>query len=89
LPGIHAGERSAIILAERLKAEILLMDDRRGVEAARRRGLRVTGTLGILELAARNGKADFDDCIARLRQTNFRIQEWVLEELPKRRRSMG
>jgi predicted nucleic acid-binding protein len=45
LRGIHAGERAAISLATMLKADLLLMDDRKGVVAARGKGLRVTGTL--------------------------------------------
>lgn len=74
------------MLAERLQADILLMDDRKGVQAARKRGLRVTGTLGLLDLAARNGIVDFNDSVARLRQTNFRIQQPVLDALLQRRR---
>jgi predicted nucleic acid-binding protein len=46
------GERAAIQLAIRIGAELLLIDDRDGVNAARRKGFAVTGTLGILDLAA-------------------------------------
>src|SRR6266566_963271 len=49
------GERAAIMLAVRLKAELLLIDDRDGVNVARSRGFGVTGTLGILDLAASRG----------------------------------
>src|SRR5437899_12136785 len=49
------GERAAILLAIRLGAELLLMDDRDGVNVARSRRFAVTGTLGILDLAARRG----------------------------------
>ena len=45
------GEREAIVLAQRAGADILLMDDREGVEEAHRRGLTVIGTLGVLDLA--------------------------------------
>jgi predicted nucleic acid-binding protein len=46
LKGIDAGEKAAIQLAASLNADLLLMDDRKGVNAALRKGLRVTGTLG-------------------------------------------
>jgi predicted nucleic acid-binding protein len=39
-----AGEAAAIILAFELHADELLMDDREGVLAARRKGFRVAGT---------------------------------------------
>jgi predicted nucleic acid-binding protein len=42
--GIHRGEAAAIALASRLRADLLLMDDRKGVNAAEREGLNVTGT---------------------------------------------
>jgi predicted nucleic acid-binding protein len=48
LAQLDDGERAAITLAAALHAELLLMDDREGVIAARRRGLAVTGTIGIL-----------------------------------------
>ncbi len=58
LAGIDAGEKAAIQLALSLNADLLLMDDRKGVRAANKRGLVVTGTLGILDLcrAARPDK---------------------------------
>jgi predicted nucleic acid-binding protein len=42
------GEREAIQLAEERHADLLLMDERKGRLEARRRGLRTTGTLGVL-----------------------------------------
>ena len=81
LKGIHEGERSAISLAAALNADLLLMDDRKGVKAARRKGLRVTGTLGILELATRNGLVNFAQAVSRLQQTNFRSPEHLLNAL--------
>lgn len=47
VPGIHRGEAAAIALANSIPDSLLLMDDRRGVRAARELGLQVTGTLGI------------------------------------------
>ena len=81
LSGLDAGEREAIQLAVSLHADLLLMDDRKGVNAAHSKGLRVTGTLGILDLAAQRGLVGFAAAIERLRQTNFRISQALLDAL--------
>ena len=81
LKGIDAGERAAIQLAASLHADLLLMDDRKGVNAAQKRGLRVTGTLGVLDLAAQRGLADFAQAVEQLRRTNFRVPQALLDVL--------
>jgi predicted nucleic acid-binding protein len=81
LKGIDAGEKAAIQLAVSLHADLLLMDDRKGVNAAQRKGLRVTGTLGILDLAAQRGLAEFAQAVEQLRQTNFRVPQALLDAL--------
>ena len=81
LQGIDAGEKAAIQLAASLNADLLLMDDRKGVNAAQRKGLRVTGTLGILDLAAQRGLAEFAQAVEQLRQTNFRVPRDLLDAL--------
>ena len=78
---LDAGERAALALAATLGAELVLMDDRSGVAAARRRGFAVTGTLGILDLAARRGFIRLDEAFARLRDTNFRCPENIMAAL--------
>lgn len=50
---LDEGESDAITLALELHADLLLMDEREGVLAARRSGIEVTGTLGILARAAK------------------------------------
>ena len=79
LKGIHEGEQAAIALAFALHANLLLMDDRKGVKMDRSKGLRVTGTLGILELAAEHGVTNFAQALERLRRTNFRSR-WALPD---------
>jgi predicted nucleic acid-binding protein len=84
LKGIGAGEKAAIQLAASLRADLLLMDDRKGVNAALGKGLRVTGTLGILDLAARRGLVDFAQAVEQLRRTNFRVPQALLQALLER-----
>jgi predicted nucleic acid-binding protein len=55
---LDEGERAVIVLASGIDAELILMDDRAGVAFARGLGLAVTGTLGVLDLAARRGFID-------------------------------
>ncbi len=81
LKNIDAGERAAIRLAIYLRADLLLMDDRKGVGAAHREGLNVTGTLGILDLAAERGLVDFAQAIRKLEQTTFHRPQALLEDL--------
>ena len=82
--GLDEGETAAIALAISLDADLLLMDDRKGVIVARGKGLRVTGTLGVLDLAAQRGLVNFARAVNRLRRTTFRIPEVLLDSLMKK-----
>lgn len=72
LERLQFGERAAIPLAEALNADIVLIDEKIARLAARNRGLRVTGVLGILGEASTRGLVDLMQAIDRLRQTTFR-----------------
>lgn len=85
--GLDQGERAAIALAESLSADLVLMDDRKGVRACLRKGIDVTGTLGILDLAARRGLIDLGLSFDRLKATNFRHRPEMLEGMLARYRS--
>ena len=63
LDGLDGGEKAPIALAISLSANLLLIDDRAGVAVARGKGLRVTGTPGIVDLAAERGLLDFTEAI--------------------------
>jgi len=82
--GLDEGETAAIALAISLDADLLLMDERKGVIAARAKGLRVTGTLGVLDLAAERGMVNFTRAVTNLRRTTFRIPETLLDSLIKK-----
>lgn len=70
---VDTGELEAICLAKEIHATAVLMDDRAGRAAAHQCGLAVVGTIGLLEQAALRGLLDLPDTIARLQQTNVRL----------------
>ncbi|WP_245517688.1 DUF3368 domain-containing protein [Methylorubrum sp. Q1] len=76
-----AGEREAILVALDLHADLVLMDDRAGVAAARAKGLTVVGTLGLIDRAAQRGLLNVMAAVARLRSTNFRCRPEMLDDL--------
>jgi predicted nucleic acid-binding protein len=65
------------------------MDERKGVKVARSKGFRVTGTLGLLEMAAHRGFVDFAEAAERLGQTTFRSPEALLDLMLKRNSNKG
>jgi predicted nucleic acid-binding protein len=52
-PGLDAGEIAALSVARAIAADLVLIDDRAGREAALRLGMRFVGTAGVLVLAKR------------------------------------
>ncbi len=81
LLALDLGERAAIVFAESIRADLLLIDDRAGAILAQQRGLAVTGTLGVLDLASQAGLLHLQDAFARLQKTNFRYPPSLLEML--------
>ncbi len=53
--GLDQGEAEVIALAEETEARLVIIDERRGRQYARRLGIPVTGTVGILLLAKEMG----------------------------------
>ena len=53
---LDPGEAAAIALALELSADLILLDERDGRSAAERAGLRVTGVLGVLLRAKKDGQ---------------------------------
>lgn len=78
---LDAGEQAAICLAKSLKADMLLVDEKLGRQAAITEGLQIIGTLGILDEAARAKLIDIEAAVIRLQQTNFRASSKLINSL--------
>jgi len=85
LVALDDGEKAALTLGLSLRADLILIDERKGAAAARIKGLEFTGTLGILILAAQRQWIDLAEAFARLRQTNFYCSEDLMRSLLSRR----
>jgi predicted nucleic acid-binding protein len=81
LAHLDPGEQEAILLAQELQADLLLMDDWQGRQEAHRRALIVTGTLGVLEHAAEQGLLDLPTALTRLQATNFFLPAPLIRDL--------
>lgn len=79
LGGLGLGEAYAIALAKEIHADALLIDETKGRQIAREHGLRVMGTITVLELAAQRRLLELPLAFNALRRTNFRIHESYLQ----------
>jgi predicted nucleic acid-binding protein len=92
MPHLDAGERAAIALAQSEPDILLLIDETAGRIEASRRGIRNTGTLGVLRASALKDYLDLPTALARLLETNFRVSTELVsallaEDAERRRRT--
>ena len=83
-PGLRqldSGEREVIAVALSIGADSVLLDERKGRQAGRERGLRVSGTLGVVRRAADQGLVTLTDALDRLEKTNFRATSKLFNSL--------
>jgi predicted nucleic acid-binding protein len=81
IPDLHAGEIAAINLALELQPALLLIDEFNGRKAATDRNIPITGTVGLLMLAAEERRIDLALAFERLKQTDFWFSPAKLDEL--------
>lgn len=78
---LDAGEEEAILLAEQLEADLVILDDKAARGIAAKRGLKIIGLLGILKDAARSGLLDLKTTFEQLQEAGFWIAPSLLERL--------
>ena len=71
------GERAALALARQWSPALLLMDDATARAEARRLGLAVRGTLGVLVQAYRRNLIDFDEVEFLIEELAARADIWI------------
>ncbi len=89
---LDPGERAAILLAQSDPDALLLIDEAAGRIEASRRGIRNTGTLGVLRAAATLDFVNLPTALTRLLETNFRVSTDLVsallaEDAERRRRT--
>ncbi|NJM89268.1 MAG: DUF3368 domain-containing protein [Hydrococcus sp. RU_2_2] len=84
---LHQGEREAILLAEEIGADLVILDEKAARNVAKERGLNLTGLLGILEMATIQKLIDLPTVVERLQNTSFRASPSFLKSLLDRHSS--
>ncbi|MCA1784394.1 MAG: DUF3368 domain-containing protein [Desulfobacteraceae bacterium] len=79
---IDAGEAEALVLALEQKADLLLLDDQEARSMARKLGLPVTGTLGVLLKAKNEGMINsFAEDLQKLQRSGFWLSQNLVNTL--------
>lgn len=81
LEKLDSGEQEAILLAEQIEAELIILDDKAARQIASERGLRIIGLLGIIKDAAQLGLLDLRVTFERLKEAGFWVAPSLLERL--------
>jgi predicted nucleic acid-binding protein len=68
-----------------MQVDVHPIDEKPGRQEALRRGLKVAGTLSVLDEAAQAGLPEFDAALARLRETSCRVSQSVLAGIKEQR----
>lgn len=88
IPILDSGETAAICLALELNANLLLIDEAKRRRAASKRNIPITGTIGVLELAADNQLLELAATFAELKSSSFWVSDDLIEERLRIRREI-
>jgi predicted nucleic acid-binding protein len=79
---VDLGEASAIALASENQPSLLIIDDLKGRKLAKRLHLTITGTLGVIIIAKKEGiLSQIKPLFDRIQLTNFRMSSLLLEKI--------
>lgn len=78
---LDSGEGEALALALSVGANFVLVDERKGRQAAEDHGLQAYGTLGVILVAAERKLVSLEDALGRLQKTNFRVSPRLLKSV--------
>jgi predicted nucleic acid-binding protein len=78
---LDPGERDAILLAEHLQADLVILDDKSARQIAVECGLKIIGLLGIVKDAAKSGLLDLELTFEQLQDAGFWVSPSLLERL--------
>lgn len=82
---LDIGESAALSYAIRNDADLILIDEKEGRNAARNHDLNMTGVIGILVKADHKNKIDLEKQIDRLREEGFWISEDLYQKILKQK----
>ena len=80
--GLDLGESEAIIYADEVKADVLLMDEVAGRRVAQNMNLSITGSVGVLIRAYQSGiitSSEADEAFLKIRNANRHISDKLIE----------
>jgi predicted nucleic acid-binding protein len=86
--GLERGESASILLVGESRADLLLSDDGRARDEADRRGLNLSGTIGVLRRARDSGLIEaVHPLLLELRARGFWLSEGLLERIETEERT--